>query len=876
MKRIAWWFPLFCVAVSVATAQRLPKLAIPENYKLSFVPDFATEYFAGEETIEVRVLQPTAQIILNAAEIDFKHASITSGGVTQPAKVELDEANETATLVVGNPIQPGPATLQIRYTGVLRHDLRGFYLGKDEQGSKYAATQLESTDARRAFPSFDEPAYKATFDVSVVAPEDMVAISNSKILSDVPGPGDGKHTVSFATSPKMSSYLVALVVGHFESVEGSADGVPIRVFSTPGRKQLGTFALEAAENILRYYDRYFGIKYPYGKLDLIGLPDFSAGAMENTGCITFRESVLLLDEQHAAVETQKRVASVIAHEIAHQWFGDLVTMQWWDDVWLNEGFATWMSSKPLEVWKPDWQEHLDDVQDAIRALNTDSLANTRPIHQAVESPREILGLFDTIAYQKAAAVLHMLEAYLGPEVFRAGVNQYLQDHAYGNATAEDFWEALARVAKKPVDTIMPTFVGQPGAPMVSVRSQCAGKATTVAIEQQRYFYDRARFEANADQLWEIPICLKSQAKGAGESTEKCELLTEKEMEFTLPGCAPWVLANADAEGYYRSSYQPEAVRALAHNIETALTPAERIMLLADAWASVRVGRESIGDYLALAGGLRSERNRAVVQQLLGQLDYIGGYLVKSGDRESYQLWLRRLLAPIAKELGLQAKPGESDEQRLLRAAVLGSLGETGKDPEVLAEGRQQTRRALENPSSVDPELTPVFFAMAAENGDAALYDEILAKLKNAKTPEEYNLFLMTLAGFTDPKLLQRTLRYAISPEVRSQDAMRLIARVMQNPAGRDLAWDFVRSHSPDIEGVGGAFGSGELVNAAASFCDAGRKDEVRDFFSVPPVRAASRSLKQSLERITYCVDMKEQQTTPLADWLEHRGGGAGQ
>src|SRR6202022_86155 len=290
--------------------------------------------------------------------------------------------------------------------------MRGLYLGKDDQGRKYAASQFEATDARRAYPSFDEPDYKATFHLTAVAHKGHVAISNSKIISDTPGPGENQHTVRFATTPKMSSYLAALVIGNFEYIEGSADGIPIRVYGTPGKKEMGKFALESAEPVLRYYDKYFGIKYPYGKLDLIGLPDFSAGAMENAGCITFREVILLIDEKQGSIDLKKTIASVTAHEIAHMWFGDLVTMKWWDDIWLNEGFATWMAHKPIEAWKPGWDETLKAAESASYALAEDSLAATHPIRANVETPAEINQYSDAITYDKTAAVLSMVESYV--------------------------------------------------------------------------------------------------------------------------------------------------------------------------------------------------------------------------------------------------------------------------------------------------------------------------------------------------------------------------------------------------------------------------------------------------------------------------------
>jgi aminopeptidase N len=869
MKRILAAVTFLVLTFSLAAAQRLPEVARPENYKLTFTPDLEKAKFEGDETIVIRVLKPTSEITLNAAEIDFHEASITSAGATQKAKVSPEKEKEMVVLAVEKPLAAGPATIHITYTGILNSEMRGLYLGKDDQGRKYAASQFEATDARRAFPSFDEPDYKATFDITAVAEKGQVAISNYKIVSDTPGPGD-KHMVKFATTGKMSSYLAALIVGNFEYVEGEADGIPIRVYSTPGKKEMGEFSLEVARDILKYYDNYFGIKYPYGKLDLVGLPDFSAGAMENVGCITFREVLLLIDEKQGSVDLKKTIASVTAHEIAHMWFGDLVTMKWWDDVWLNEGFATWMSSKPVEKFKPEWNFDLDDVSNTEGTLNVDSLANTRPIHQAAETPGQILELFDGIAYGKAASVLRMLEAYLGEETFRAGVNAYLKQHQYANATADDFWDAQAKTSKKPVDKVMPTWVKQGGVPVVNVKAQCSGNSTSVALTQQRYYFDRSKFDASNDQLWQIPVCLKGSAGGS----PKCELLTKKEETFTLPGCSNWVLANAGATGYYRTGYEPSVVRALAADAETKLTPAERIALQADIWASVRVGREPVGDYLAFAQGVQSDRNRAVIEDVLGRLNFIGQYLVSDSDRDAFRAWMRQYLAPAITEVGWEPKAGESDEQRTLRSRVFNALGYDGRDPEALAEARKIADKALADSSAVDHELAGSAFGLAALNGDAAFYDKLMAAIKSPKSPEDYYVYFYALPQFTDPKLLQRTLEFAISPDVRSQDALGLITTVLGNPAGQQVAWDFIRQHWTEVEKAGGPFASAQVVGATNVFCDAGLRDQVTEFFAAHRIEAAERTYKQSIERINNCVNLKSQQESQLASWLgQHRTAG---
>jgi aminopeptidase N len=859
-------------AFSLSLAQRLPHEASPENYKLTFTPNLQKATFEGDETISIRVLKPTSEITLNAVDIGFHDVTISSGGSTQNAKVTFEKEKEMVVLVVDKALAAGPAAVHVTYSGILNDEMRGFYIGKDDQGRKYAATQFEATDARRAYPSFDEPAYKATFDIAAVIDKGHVAISNQKIASDTPGPGD-KHTVRFATTVKMSSYLAALVVGDFKYIEGEAEGIPIRVWAPAGKQDMGKFALESAEHVLSYYDNYFSIKYPYGKLDLIALPDFSAGAMENTACITFREILLLIDEKNGSVDLKKTIASVIAHEMAHQWFGDLVTMEWWDDIWLNEGFATWMSSKPIEAWKPEWNLNLDDVIDEGRTLNTDSLANTRPIHQAAETPAQIQELFDGIAYGKAAAVLRMLESYLGEKTFEAGVNAYIERHQYANATASDFWSAQTKTSKKPVDQIMPTFVNQPGVPIVNVKAECSGKSTTVTLDQRRYYFDSKDFNTPNDELWQVPFCMKGSA---GNGASQCQLLTKRQQTSTLPGCSTWVLGNANAAGYYRVSYPHEQVQALAGSAEAQLSPAERIVLQENVWASVRVGREPAGDYLALAQGLGSDRNRAVLQEVLDHLGYIGTNLVSDNDRKSYRAWLRQYLTPILNDVGWDPGPGDSDEQKALRGRLILALADDARDTAVIAQARKIADRALENPASVERDLADAALRAAAVNGDEAFYGKIMTAAKNPNSPEEYYMYLFTLADFSDPKLIQRTLDFAVSPDVRSQDALQVISGVMHNPAGEKLAWDFVLSHWDSVQKAGGPFASAEIVNSTGSFCDAQMRDQVEQFFAAHKIEAAERTYRQSIERINNCIALKSEQEPQLASWLgKQQGSSAG-
>src|SRR6478735_5551588 len=571
---------VLCLLSVPAFAQRLPAGATPTHYTLWFAPDLEKETFRGRESIVVTLAAPSTTITLNAAEITFGEVTIEDAGGKQTAKVSLNEKDEMATLTVPRALRTGAATINITYTGILNDKLRGFYLSK-ANGRKYAVSQMEATDARRAFPSFDEPAYKATFAVTLMVDAADSAISNGKQVSDTPGPEAGKHTIVFAPTPKMSSYLVALLVGDFVCRSGSAGSTPIRVCATPDKVGLTAFAVTAAEQEVNFYNHYFGIPYPYEKLDIIGVPDFAAGAMENAGAITFRERMLLADEANASIGIRKSVASVIAHELAHQWFGDLVTMKWWDDIWLNEGFATWMANKPLAAWKPEWRMDLNAVNETQVALGLDALPSTRAIHTQVNTPDEINEVFDPIAYEKTSGVLNMIEAYVGPEAFRKGVSSYLTRYSSGNAAGEDFWTEMTRVTEKPVNRIMRSFVEQPGAPLLGAKTRCVNGSTEVSIAQSR-FVGTPDTKSPAPQHWTLPVCVRT---GAGDAS--CTVVTEASQTIRVPGCGATMI-NADARGYYFTEYEPAALAALAKRTPP-LNSSERISLLGDEWRIVRAG-----------------------------------------------------------------------------------------------------------------------------------------------------------------------------------------------------------------------------------------------------------------------------------------------
>jgi aminopeptidase N len=859
---------LLCASAIVAPAQRLPGVAVPEHYDIHLAPDFATDTFAGRVAISVRLTESARSVTLNAAEIQFHEATIAAGGAAQPATVSLDQKNETATLTVPRELPAGPATLVVSYTGILNDKLRGFYLSR-AGNREYAVTQLEATDARRAFPSFDEPGLKATFALSATIDDGDTAISNGRVLSDTPGPGAGKHTLRFATTRRMSTYLVAMVVGNWECISGAADSIPIRICGTPDRKPELGFALEAAEVALRHFNRYFSVRYPFDKLDIVAVPDFAAGAMENTGAIVFRERFLLVGRDGGAAGHRKQVSQYIAHEIAHQWFGDLVTMQWWDDIWLNEGFATWMERRPMEEWKPDWHAALDEVRDTQYAMSTDALRATRPIRTRVETPDEINEVFDAIAYQKTAALIRMVEGYVGPASYRDAINAYLKKFAFGNATGEGLWGTLAAVTKKPVDRIMASYVLQGSMPLLEVRTACAGNVTEVSLSQRPI-----SAAVPPSTTWEIPVCYK-RGTSASVDTVACSVLSERSMSVKLDGCSPWVFANAGGRGYYRATYGPEGLRALGEAVRTSLTPVEQTSLLEDVWALVRLNQEAIASYLSLATsvattttGSGSHRTASpAVLSVVRHINFVSDRLLDEAARPAFESWVRRTLRPVLAGIGWNTSPQEATVRQELRSAVLYTLGYAGRDPEVLAEARRRVDRFLETSAALDPTTAGTLLQLAAIDGDASLYEQYVGRLAGSSSREQID-FRNALAYFTDPVLQRRVLAYATSAEVRSQDAPDIIVELMQRPWSSRAAWEHVKQNWSALQQSLGVFqGLPQIVRSTQFFCDTASRDDVERFLADHAIRGTERAARQALEIVDRCIATRNEQAKSLAEFL---------
>jgi len=866
-----------CVVLSLArsvSAQPLSTDVVPDQYELRFTLDFQTDTFTGSEQILVDVAKPTATITLHVVGLTITRVTVVSGSSSQLATVATDEGRQTATLTVGRRLPAGPARLRIEYSGRLQRALRGLYIG-GANGRKYAATQFEATDARRAFPCFDQPDLKASFLVTAVVPSGMAAISNGRVLSDTPGPGMDQHTVKFATTRKMSTYLLALAVGDFSCLEGRGDDIPIRVCALSGRQSLGRFALDAAQSFLGFFDGYFAVRFPFGKLDLVAIPDFLGGGMENTGAIFFGEHDLLVDAGTAPVESQKLVATTVAHEMAHQWLGDLVTMKWWNDLWLKEGFATFFETRPVQAWKPEWHVELDEVMSAEEGMVADEAETARPVRTNVATPAEIEALYDPIVYQKAGAVLRMVEAAMGRDAFRAGVNAFLKRYSYSSATAADFWTTMAEHSVSGADRILQTFLEQPGVPLVTVAARCVSEATSsLTLAQQRFRLGTKR-APGASAPWTIPVFTRPIAPQAGVPSQSTNhLLAGTDQTFGLAGCNSLVLANADGAGYFRSAYAPELLARFAKDAEPQLTPAERLRLLNDQWALAQAGRLDVGDYLSLVGGYATERRAQIIGRAGTTLAAIDASLATDANRQAFRAWVRQVFAPLAKELAQPSDGRNELARREAFAKVLMVVGEVGQDADVLSRARQAILdTAGDGARTADPDLADALTKLAAASGDASVFDRIIANIEQAASPAAAGPYVEALGYFSDSALIERALQYVVTSSVDSPAAARVISSALARQAARPTAWRFVKSHWKEIATTLGPTEALQAVmDAAVTFCDTEMRDDLKAFFGA---RGLGGEVDARLDLVQACIDFRSAQQRNFARWIERVAGDRG-
>jgi puromycin-sensitive aminopeptidase len=852
-----------------ATTSRLPALAKPIRYQMKFEPDLVKFTFDGEETVSLQVYKPTRDIYLNAAELKLSQASISRSGerTGQPGKVSELERLEQVRITFPTALSPGKYALKLVFKGTLNDKLRGFYRSfyKDEKGVKHtiATTQMEPTDARRMFPCFDEPAYKASYQITAVIPSDLTAISNAAIASERREPNSHKKIVTFAESPVMSTYLVTLIVGDFESTPvTTVAGVPIRVWSVRGKAKMGAYASKIASQLLPFYNSYFGVPYPAKKLDLIAIPDFEAGAMENLGAITFRESGLLVDAAKTSAETLQAVASVTAHEMAHLWFGDLVTMKWWDDLWLNEAFATWMATKAVDRLIPEWHFWDEFALSRAQALQTDSLKSTRPIHFTVDDPNQINEMFDEITYEKGASVLRMLETYVGESVFQSGVQQYIAKHKFANASTEDLWQAVGLVSHRPIPAMMHGWVFQPGYPMISIFPVAGGKF--VKLSQARFLLDSTTgASATRKQVWHVPVAMRDISE---RSKVQTNLLESPESQFNLP-TANAVDANAEANGFYRVHYPDAALAQILPLVQSKLSSSERLGLLTDQWSLAVAGKVSVEQYLALTASYKEETDPSVAKALIGELHYLSN-LMEESAKPAFERLVQSRLGQIRERLGWTPKAKESDLVGILRGDVIQSLGTIGQDRATIEKARSLFEQYLKNPESVEPNLLDAITSIVAYNGGNEEYEQIKRLWKEAKTPETELRNLMSLSVFRKPELVKQTLSLCLSDEVRTQDAPRLLSHTLAGDFSKEMAWQFIKEHWSEILKRYPLNMVPRVVSAASSLNTPEQEQDLQSFFKTHEVPAGKQTVARLLERVHIYTSFKTRSAPTLAKWLE--------
>lgn len=859
---------------------RLPASVRPERYVLTLKPDLEAFVFQGEEEVALRLDEPTSEIVVNAVELDIQEAWVTmNDGTARPAKaIAVDGERETATFAFEEELPPGPATLAIRFAGTLNDQLRGFYRSRYEtpQGETrwMAATQFEATDARRGFPCWDEPAFKATFRATLVVPEDLVALSNTPVEREEPR-GDGTKAVTFQETPPMSPYLLAFVVGDLASVESvAAGGTQVRVWAVRGREQLGRLALENAVQLLSYLHDYFGIPYPLPKLDHVALPDFAAGAMENWGCITYRERVLLYDPDESAALTKQRIVEVLAHEMAHMWFGDLVTMGWWDDLWLNESFASWMGNKATDALYPEWAMWAQFLyQDTVQGLALDGLRTSHPIEVAVRDPHEIEEIFDQISYSKGAAILWMLEGFLGEDAFRRGLQKYLGKHAYGNARTADLWKALGQASGEPVVALMDSWVQQTGFPLLTASARRQEGALDVTLSQERFLYTHLLGDGEREALWKIPVGIRR----AGKPDPKALLMEEREATLSLgravvPEEEDWWKANASQTGFYRVRYPEEEWTRVRRAVEGKELPAtDRLGLENDLYALTRAGHVPATLYLSFAEAYRDEDDATVWRDLVANLQGLESLLASEPLLDPFHGYVRDLCRPAAHRAGWDPHPGEGHLDVLLRNAVLLRLGGAGDD-DTLEEARRRFGAFREDPGSLRADLREVVYPLTAQEADRATY-EALWELERAATLNEEKVRLLVALGKPRHRdLLEETLERSLSGEVRAQDTVFVVQSVASNVRGRELAWDFVKENWGEfLRRYGGGFLLRRLVSVAEGFASPDRAEEVEDFFRAHEAPGAKRTIRQTEERIRLNAAWLAVNREGLQAYLRDRG-----
>ena len=856
-------------AVPLDGNRRLGREVVPRHYALDLRIDPARDRFSGRATIQVDVASPTRTIAMHAADLDVAEVRVLSADGVRPAR-PIPGPNGALALQLAEPLPAGPATLELDFEGPLPEKPFGLYRVQ-EAGRSYAFTQFEPLEARRAFPCFDQPEFKTPFALTLRVPPGALALANAPQSAYRSEP-DGEVYV-FEETPPLPTYLVAFAVGDFDVVAGAeGDGVlpPLRIATVHGRGALAHFALERAPIVLRWLGDYFGRPYPFAKLDLLAVPNFGAGAMENAGLVTFRERLLLLDGETAPIWDRATAESVIAHELAHMWYGDLVTMAWWDDLWLNESFATWMSTRVMADLEPDLEPDLDAVASAQATMRLDSKRDARRIRQPIRDGGDVYNAFDGITYGKGAAVLRMLESWIGEDAFRAGVRAYMAANAYGTGGTDELLAALERASGQPVGETLRWFLDQPGTPLVQVDLVCdAGARPSLRLRQTRY--RPADSDAPVGRPWTVPVCV---AVGSGDPARprarECFRLEGREQQVPLSvveTCPAWVHPNAGERGYYRWSLDAGALLALVGEHREELEVAERVALPGHSEALLEADLLPVDVHLAVLRALAGDEHRQVagaVARAASDLAHAGVADPDSALARAFGSAVREMLGPQLVRTGIHPEAGEPVDARLRRAAVLWTLAVEGRAPEIRAAAGDVAARFLGDPRSVDDETLSLLLPLAARNGDAALWRALVRALDVPASPAARESIVASLGSFEDGELLRRSLELVVDGRLRAQDYRSLMSAVPSVRQG--VAWSWLEEHYGDVVARLGPMTSTQLPQAAAGLCTQGDRDRVAAFFAgvEGAPEGTDRNLRLALEEIDRCVRLRARIAGDLA------------
>ena len=829
-----------------------------------------SEDFSGGVTIALVLDVAQKAIELHAADLRVGDAVVTADGEAQRCKITKHPETETIRLHPKRPVPAGEATVTLSFAGKLRGDLRGLYASRSGK-RRYAFTQLEATDARRFFPCFDEPIMKARFRMSVTTSQKNTVLANAPIARTKKLPR-GRKRVDFRPTPPLSTYLVALAVGELEASKTVKLGeTPIRVWHVPGKRPLTAFALECARETLARLEKYFDLPYPYEKLDLVAVPDFEAGAMENAGAVFFRETLLLVDPKTVTLAEKKRVAEVVCHELAHMWYGDLVTMAWWDDLWLNEAFATWMAFAIVDDWKPEWKMWLDFQHYRGAALNLDALDNTHPIYVEVKTPDEATENFDLITYEKGASVVRMVENWLGAATFRRGVRRYVRDHAEGNTVAADLWNALSKASKQEVEPVVRTWIEQPGFPVVKLRHARERGKSVLHASQERFQAGKPK-SARDKTRWPIPWVGRVGGARKGKTRLERHVLTGARSRIELGRNAPrFVHGNAEASGFYRTDHDAALLRDLAAGI-ASLSDVERLSLLSDQWALARAGRASIESFLDLSAVFGQEREPDLLMVLRGAFAFADEQLAAHADdevRDAFRSFLIETFGDHLLELGWRPARGEDETTRVRRGVAISLLGGVARWEAISEVVSEKCAAYLSDRSALDPNLADPVVTLAARKGDAALYDRFARAADGARTPQERRRFLFASADFRDPALLERTRRACLE-DVPVQDMPLLLVRLLQNPAAREDTWAFVVRRWPKLRRRLPPALVTRMIDVLPELQTRAYRREVAAFFRKNPVATGKRAVQQALERFDLNAEFRKRSEAGFARWLQRR------